>query len=95
MTDFENDISALNTIINLIYEQRIIPNLTILSTKYDSILKNQGSIQELTNLFKPNINTIFTIISDNYKSDLYHYFSEDGLIFYIYAIFQKRLIDNL
>jgi len=90
-TDFENDIFALNVIIDLVYEQNVVPSLDNLLSKYDSVLSNQGSVQELMTLLKPNINTVITMISSEYKTLLLQYFSDDGLIFYIYKMFQKHI----
>lgn len=94
MTNFEDDIFTLNVIIDLIYEQRIIPDLDKLSNKYDNVLSNKGSIEELTNIFKPNISIVLTMVSPKYKNQLLQYFSDDGLIFYVYAMFQKHMITD-
>jgi len=89
VSDFDNKIIPLENIIKLIYNRESSTYINELYRKYShECLINESSIKELDEIIKKFTKKTLSMFSSQYLDSL-NFFSNDGLIYYIYSIYYE------
>ncbi len=93
---FEEDIFALDTVIEIVFSRELKYKTNIIFEKYrgDS-LKTESAQKEIDDNIKIAVKRCLILISSTYRKQLYGIFSKDGLVYYIYSFFYNLFISEL
>lgn len=86
MSTYEQDLEPLLDCINIIFQAELVPVIKIERQKYKSeFLSSESSKKDFTPQIKAAVKKTLTLLSRQYIRNLYYkYFSEEGLISYVF-----------
>jgi septin family protein len=93
---FEDDIFALDAIIEIVFTRELKYKTTVIYEKYriDS-LKTESAQSEIDENIKIAVKRCLILLSTTYRKQLYKTFSKDGLVYYIYSFFYNLFVSEL
>lgn len=96
LSRFENDIFALDAIIEIVFTRELKYKANIIFEKYrEGSLKGESSQQEIDEYIKIAVKRCLELISSTYRKQLSGTFSKDGLIYYVYSFFYNLFVSEL
>jgi len=96
LTKFEDEIFALESIIELVYNRELKESANVIFEKYrNEGLTSLSSQKDIDEYIKDAVKKCLKLTSNKYRKQLYNTFSEDGLIYYIYSFFYNLFITEL
>lgn len=91
MSNYSEDLEPLNDFIEIVFETKLVPFISSAKVKYkEQIATNENFSKDLTDTIKPAVKQVLSYISNQYTTKLKTlYFSEEGLLTYVFSVLQK------
>jgi hypothetical protein len=97
MSQYEQDLEPLLDCVDIIFQTELIPFIAVERHKYkEAFLSSDTSKRDFSSQIKSNVVNVLNLLSKQYITKLKQlYFSDDGLILYIFTSLYKLADETL